>query len=80
MADEIPPEETFAYATGEHYGDPAATSEEYTSLAAQAADEYYESDVGGQAFIAQEGAYNGGYDFVDAYGVPPLHAQIGSVE
>jgi hypothetical protein len=80
MADDTPPAETFAYATGDSYSDPAATSEEYTSLAAQAADEYYESDVGGQAFIAQEGAYNGGYDFVDAYGVPPLHAQIGSVE
>ena len=67
MADDTPPAETFAYASGEYYGDPAATSEGYTSLAAQAADEYYESGIVEQAFIDQEGAYDGGYDkFVDA--------------
>ena len=37
------------------------------------ADEYYESDIGHHALTAQEGAYDGGYDFVDAYGVPYMH-------
>ena len=46
--------------------------EEYSSFAAQAADEYYEPDIS-QAFIATEGAYDGGYEFVDAYGVPFMH-------
>ena len=42
------------------------------SLAAQAADEPYGLEIG-QAFAAQEGAYDAGYDFVDAYGVPFVH-------
>jgi len=71
-ADDTTSADTFAYATEEHYADPAATTEEYSSFAAQAADEYYEPDIS-QAFIATEGAYDGGYEFVDAYGVPFMH-------
>jgi hypothetical protein len=77
-AEEISPTESSAYAAEafdqrlDYYGDSGIATEEYASLAAQAADEYYGPEVG-QAFAAQEGAYDAGYDFVDAYGVPFVH-------
>jgi len=69
-AEEISPGESCAFAAEaydqrlDYYGDSGIPTEGYMSLAAQAADEPYGLEIG-QAFAAQEGAYDAGYDFVE---------------